>query len=98
MIPYLSAAVDPRTRDGDARIDAAVGVRLLRRLMASYDAWPVLRGAVEDLVAAPASEECAATLRWQVRRVLAADPAFAEELRLILTQAEVAADRPLGSD
>jgi hypothetical protein len=76
-------------RTGEAATDAAVslGGRLLGRLIGRAGTRPAVEEAVADLAADPDDADAQAALRVQVKKLLAADEQFAEEIREMLASA-----------
>jgi hypothetical protein len=97
VVPYVSAAVGAygaavleRVQESTADATVSLGRRLLARLLGRDTSVPAMREAVTDLVDDPADEDRIAALRWQIRKVLAADPEMAAEIRRMLADQGVA--------
>jgi hypothetical protein len=76
-------------RAGEAATDAAtsLGGRLLGRIIGRAGSRPAVEEAVADLAADPDDADSQAALRVQVKKLLAADKQFAEEIRQMLAAA-----------
>jgi tetratricopeptide (TPR) repeat protein len=61
----------------------------LARLLGRSESVPAMREAVTDLIEDPADEDRVAALRWQIRKVLSADPEMAAEIRRMLAGEDV---------
>jgi len=89
--PYVSAAVGAYggavlTRGGDEATDATVdlGRRVLYRLFGIREEAEALPSPLEDLVVDPADGDALAAMRLAIRRMLAADPVLAADMRALL--------------
>ncbi|MEW1836610.1 hypothetical protein AB0392_01460 [Nonomuraea angiospora] len=92
--PYVTAAVGAygaavlgRVQDESADATVVWGRRLLQRIFGISDEDDQAPEAVRDLAATPDDLDVQAALRLQIRKVLAADPALAEEIRQMLARA-----------
>jgi hypothetical protein len=97
MTPYVSAAVGAyggavlaRVRDEAADATVGLGRRLLWRIFGARDESDPLPGPLADLAADPHDEDALAAVRLAIRKVLAADPVLAAEVRSMLAGAGVA--------
>lgn len=70
--------------DMAAGASIAMGLRLLRRLFRHAHHQPALRDAVRRAADAPGDPDAEADLRLLVRRILAADPELAAEVRTMM--------------
>src|SRR6185369_8900679 len=70
----------------DQASDATLGLgrRLLNRILRREDSREVIEGALVEVGAAPEDEDAVASLRLQIRKALAADPALAAEVAQML--------------
>lgn len=94
VTPYVSAAVVAyggavlaRVRDDAADATVGLGHRMLLRIFGSRKDSEPLPGPLADLAANPGDEDALAAARLAIRKVLAADPALAAEVRSMLTGA-----------
>ncbi|WP_369359986.1 hypothetical protein [Streptomyces sp. cg2] len=93
VVPAIGAAVGAygvavlnRAEEQAADATVHLGQRLLDRILhRTPDATPI-EGAVTDLAGAVDDPDALAALRFQIRRVLAADPALATELAALLPE------------
>ncbi|WP_433723163.1 hypothetical protein ACQP2Y_46005 [Actinoplanes sp. CA-051413] len=95
VMPYVTAVAGAygaqtldklRDRALDQASDATVGLgrRLLNRILGREESRAVIEGALVEVGVTPDDEDTVASLRLQIRKALAADPALAAEVAQML--------------
>ena len=95
VVPYVTAVATAyggqtleKLRDEalDRASDATLGLgrRLLKRILGREESRAVIEGALVEVGASPDDEDSVASLRLQIRKALAADPALAAEVAQML--------------
>ncbi|MGW2542431.1 hypothetical protein ACWC5I_16530 [Kitasatospora sp. NPDC001574] len=97
VVPVIGAAVGVygadvlrRTQDAAAEATVGLGRRILDRILHRAPAPAALEAAVADLSDDPVDPDALAALRFQIRRVLLADPELVAQLAGMLPPAAAA--------
>jgi hypothetical protein len=95
-VPYMAAAaaayggaVLAKVRDDAADATVGLGRRLLQRVFGTRGERQELPEPVQNLILYPRDDDALAALRLAVRRALAADPALAADVQVLLSGAAV---------
>ncbi len=87
VLPYLLKAGEKAAEEAGKRMAADTWEQakaLWARLRPKVEAKPPAQEAVQEVAANPQDEDALAVLRWQLRKILAEDPALAAELAALL--------------
>ena len=87
VLPYLLKAGEKAAEEAGKRIAADTWEQakaLWARLRPKVEAKPAAQEAVLEVAANPQDDDALAVLRWQLRKILAEDPALAADLATLL--------------
>ncbi len=93
FLPYLLKAGEKAAEEAGKKLGEAAWERaraLWEKLRPKVEARPAAQEAVQDLAAAPDDPDAQATLRQQLKKLLAEDPALAEEIARLWGEAQAA--------
>lgn len=101
FLPYLLKAGEKAAEEAGKKLGEAAWERaraLWSKLRPKVEARPAAQEAVQDLAAAPDDPDAQAALRQQLKKLLAEDPALAEEIARLWGEAQAAGGTVITAD
>jgi len=89
LAPYLAKAGEKAVEEVGKKLPGFVGT-MWQALIGKFTGKPAAEEAARDLVATPDDADTQGAFRKELRKLLDAEPAFAEELARLLAQAQEA--------